>query len=1127
MGTGSGSTTGAQWWRDAVIYQVYVRSFADANGDGTGDLAGVRARLPYLRDLGVDAIWFTPWYPSPLADGGYDVADYRAIDPAFGTLRRGRGADRRGARARASARSSTSSRTTSPTSTPGSAARSPRGPARPSASASGSGPGRGPDGELPPNGWQSIFGGAGLDPHHGRRRHARRVVPAPVRARAARPQLDPPRRAARARGRPPLLVRPRRRRRAHRLGGAAGQGPRARRGESRPPAPGEHPYRTATSCTTSTAAGARSPTATPSRASSSARSGCRTRERFARYLRPDELHTAFNFDFLALPVGAGERCARRSTSTLAAHAPVGAPATWVLSNHDVTRPVTRYGREDTLVLLRGQARRALRPTSTLGTRRARAAALLAWRCPARCTSTRARSSACPRSRTCRSTAARTRCTSAPAASTPAATAAACRCRGRATGRRSASARRCVAAAVARQPDDWAALTVEPPRTTTRLDALRSTARACGSGERRAPGRRRRCAWLPARRRRARVHARRATSCASSTSVRMPAALPLGAERPARQQPARRRPPSGRHRGLAPPVGRVQLHSRGATSIQQRSEHDHQAHRRFMRSTREGVTDEVQLRIGTAIAAVGGEPRWPSCSSSSSEARRVGGAAGDATKPITISVASLIPGSTPAATKQFNARSRSSRRRTRTSTSSPCEYQWTGPTFAAKLAAGTLPTVFTVPFTDGRTLGEQRPARGHHRAEVKALPYFDKFNPAVLAEGTDAERQDLRAADRGLRAGAALQPQAVHAGRPRPEQAADDVGRGPARRQADRREDRQGRLRPDGARTTTPPAGSSRRSTTRSAAGWRPVAARSAKATARQPADRRRARTCSRRCAGPTTRWARTSTTAGATSTRRSPPATSACTSAARTSTRTSSRPASIDPSDLRPRRRSRSRRPERRRARRRHARRRRPDAKADAKAAAVKWIDFYYEQKLITKARRVRDAQTLVADKQPVGVPALPHLQQGQYDLANTWIKPYINVPLGQMKPFTTRHLRPDAGPGAGGATQSVYHALDPVVQAVLTDKNAEHRRAARSRRTAPAQSLISSGDVTPRRAARVAGSARPTGAPTAAEVRVTVATCSASSDRAIAGCGGGRGRGRRRRVGRGARRLTWAAAAA
>src|SRR6201985_1749412 len=74
------------WWRDAVVYQVYVRSFADANGDGIGDLAGVRSRLPYLRDLGVDALWFNPWYPSPLAAAGYDIADYRAIDPIFGTL---------------------------------------------------------------------------------------------------------------------------------------------------------------------------------------------------------------------------------------------------------------------------------------------------------------------------------------------------------------------------------------------------------------------------------------------------------------------------------------------------------------------------------------------------------------------------------------------------------------------------------------------------------------------------------------------------------------------------------------------------------------------------------------------------------------------------------------------------------------------------------------------------------------------------------------------------------------------------------------------------------------------------------------------------------------------------------
>ena len=79
---------GPQWWRDAVIYQVYIRSFADGTGDGVGDIAGIRSRLPYLRDLGVDAIWITPWYPSPMNDGGYDVADYRDIAAEFGTLTR-------------------------------------------------------------------------------------------------------------------------------------------------------------------------------------------------------------------------------------------------------------------------------------------------------------------------------------------------------------------------------------------------------------------------------------------------------------------------------------------------------------------------------------------------------------------------------------------------------------------------------------------------------------------------------------------------------------------------------------------------------------------------------------------------------------------------------------------------------------------------------------------------------------------------------------------------------------------------------------------------------------------------------------------------------------------------------
>ena len=79
-------TPDANWWRQAVVYQIYPRSFADANGDGLGDIPGVTSRAGYLEKLGIDAVWLSPFYPSALADGGYDVADYRNVDPRLGTL---------------------------------------------------------------------------------------------------------------------------------------------------------------------------------------------------------------------------------------------------------------------------------------------------------------------------------------------------------------------------------------------------------------------------------------------------------------------------------------------------------------------------------------------------------------------------------------------------------------------------------------------------------------------------------------------------------------------------------------------------------------------------------------------------------------------------------------------------------------------------------------------------------------------------------------------------------------------------------------------------------------------------------------------------------------------------------
>src|ERR1700760_2600032 len=76
----------ATWWQHAIIYEVYPRSFQDSNGDGVGDLNGILQRLDYLVELGVDAVWISPIYPSPMADFGYDVSDYTDIDPMFGTL---------------------------------------------------------------------------------------------------------------------------------------------------------------------------------------------------------------------------------------------------------------------------------------------------------------------------------------------------------------------------------------------------------------------------------------------------------------------------------------------------------------------------------------------------------------------------------------------------------------------------------------------------------------------------------------------------------------------------------------------------------------------------------------------------------------------------------------------------------------------------------------------------------------------------------------------------------------------------------------------------------------------------------------------------------------------------------
>jgi alpha-glucosidase len=338
----------------------------------------VRARLPYLRDLGIDAIWFTPWYPSPMADGGYDVADYRDIDPTFGTLAEAEQlideaaavglriivdvvpnhcSDRhrwfRDALAAA----------------PGSTERA-RFWFR---------PGRGEQGELPPNEWSSIFGGSAWT----RTRNGDGTsgewylhLFAPE-----QPDLNWDNDEVRREYEDVLRFWFDRGVAGVRIDSAALLFKDAELPDFDPlAAPSPHPFSDRDEL---------HDVYRSWRALSDAYEDDRILigeiwlpdvDRFALYLRPDEMHTAFNFEFLACPWDAA-RLRACIDSTLAAHAPVGAPATWVLSNHDVTRHVTRYGRKDTTFEFAAKSREIPAVDLEVGTRRARAAALLTLALP--------------------------------------------------------------------------------------------------------------------------------------------------------------------------------------------------------------------------------------------------------------------------------------------------------------------------------------------------------------------------------------------------------------------------------------------------------------------------------------------------------------------------------------------------------------------------------------------------------------------------------------------------------------------------------------------------------------------------------------------------------------------------
>ncbi|GAA3804564.1 glycoside hydrolase family 13 protein [Sphaerisporangium flaviroseum] len=344
-----------RWWRDAVIYQVYVRSFADGNGDGVGDLLGVRSRLDYLAELGVDAIWLTPFYTSPMADFGYDVADYRDVDPIFGTLADAKAliedAHRHGMKIITDVvPNHTSDRHAWFT------AAVQAGPGSPERERYIFRPGRGEAGELPPNDWESVFGGAAWTRLPDGEWYLHLFAPEQPDLNWENPEVHAEFEAI-LRFWLDLGVDGFRVDVAHGMVKAAGLPDIGSAGQVEMLGTTVLPYFDQDGVHEIHRVWRRVLDSYDGERIGVAEAWAPSQERLARYVRPDELHQAFNFHFLKAPWDA-EMLRAVIDESLATVVPVGAPPTWVLSNHDVKRHVTRYG------------------DGERGLRRARAAALL-------------------------------------------------------------------------------------------------------------------------------------------------------------------------------------------------------------------------------------------------------------------------------------------------------------------------------------------------------------------------------------------------------------------------------------------------------------------------------------------------------------------------------------------------------------------------------------------------------------------------------------------------------------------------------------------------------------------------------------------------------------------------------
>lgn len=403
-----------------------------------------------------------------------------------------------------------------------------------------------------------------------------------------------------------------------------------------------------------------------------------------------------------------------------------------------------------------------------------------------------------------------------------------------------------------------------------------------------------------------------------------------------------------------------------------------------------------------------------------------------TPVVKISVASLLPGSTKAATAAFNAQIRLFEKENPGIEVTPSTYQWLPATFAAKLAAGTLPTMFTVPFTDGRSLGDAGELY-NLTSLAQSLPYFNKFNPAVIAEGTDAKGQVVAIPE-------ASYAQALSYNR----QLFSEAGLNPndppttwAQLESDAKQ----------ISEKTGMAGYTEMGASDNTAGWilttldyalggrmETGIGSKAKATFDNPQAvealnilNKMRWTDDSMGSNMGLSWATSNQAFAAGQIGMFISGSDVYTSMVQTDN-INPKIYGLAPIPL---------------AHNKNAgvlgggtlcavSAKATPAQA---AAAVKWIDFYYLQKYVNRKDAIAWAKTEAASKQPVGTPEVPIFNAKQEALYNSWIKPYINVPLKQMAPFTKAIFHEQIIPEPEAATQAIYGDLDPVVQQILTSQ--------------------------------------------------------------------------------------------